>query len=246
MGAELAIDEDGVSAVTILGLPAPPPLALDQVTDALEDALGAAGISMRLLPGQTVEVPSDGSTPLEISAGGLEIALPITISEDLAIPSVPGVPLGLPIGGGIPTTTTVRLASASAGASAGPVGAFFLGGPPEATVPATAGPVTSDPTGAVSSSPPSPGGGATAVSAGEPPPAETASPPPGAAAPVDFATPPVAVSFDFTPAFRWTMFWSLIVLGAGWPLVRRRLSGHAVSPRALLEALGPYDRSMRR
>lgn len=247
LGAELAIDENGLSVVTILGVPAPPSVAIDAVSDQLEAALAELGLSMRLLPGQSVEVPSDGTAPLEISAGGLEIALPITVSDDIAVPSIPGFPLGLPIGGGVPTTTTVRLASAEAGASAGAVGDFFLTDSfdplsPEPTMnpspdPASAGAPLTPPATPTADEPPSP------APAGDSAATETAAPSPTGVAFIDQAEP---IAFDFTPAFRWAVIAAFGALAAGWPLVRRRLAGRAVSPRDLLASLASPSRRVHR
>lgn len=251
LGAEFALDDEGLEIVTILGLPAPPQIALDRVTAQLERNLAELGLSLAVLPGKTVEVPSDGSSPLALEAGGLVVSLPFTIPPDVPIPSIPGVPLGVPIGGGVPTTATVRLASAQVAATAGTVGSIFgddlFSGTPDGS-PTTPGDLgdgaasSSDAAAAGSFGGPSSEADSSPAGSGT----EDGSTSEAAPPPLDPARSGAPLSFDFTPAFRWTMLAALGVLLSGWPLVRRRLAGRSLSAADLVLSLSTSSRRLHR
>lgn len=250
LGAEFVLGDEGLEIVTILGLPAPPAVSLDRVTGQLEQLMAELGLTLKLLPGETVEVPADGSTPLNLRAGGLVLSLPITIPADIPIPSIPGVPLGLPVGGGIPTTATIRLASAQLSATAGSVGSLFG---EDSLVPGLDGPAAAPDLSMGGTSPFSPGAPGSGTF-GDPPSGTSLGTPEGGkegSISDDVASPslgPVGVgapiSFDFTPAFRWTMLAALAAVASGWPLVRRRMTGLSVSSADLMSSLAASSRRL--
>lgn len=251
LGAEFVLGDEGLEIVTILGLPAPPAVSLDRVTRQLEQLMAERGLNLELLPGRTVEVPADGSTPLDLQVGGLVLSLPMTIPAEIPIPSIPGVPLGLPVGGGIPTTATIRLASAQLSATAGSVGSLFgeeSFGPPLDGAGAAPGlstggtsPFSSGSQGSATFGDPS-----TGTSLGTPGPgtANGSTSDDVASLPLGPAGVGVPVSFDFTPAFRWTMFAALAAFASGWPLVRRRMTGLSVSAADLVSSLAASSRRL--
>lgn len=225
LGAELALDDNGLRVVTVLGIPAPPPIVLDGLTAQIERALEGAGLQVRLVEGGLVEGPADGTTTYQNVGAGLEITLPLTIPADVAIPSLP-IPLGIPIGGGIPTNVTVALGRARVSAVAG-TGAGF-GAPSTPQAPTTSGGSTGP-----AAAPPIGGGGTAGSAGGFAAPAAAANvvaPASGGAsgdptAPITPATTVAVALPDFTPAFRWALLTAISAIVLGWPLARRRLAG---------------------
>jgi len=224
LGAELAIDESGVRVVTVLGVPAPPDIAIDRITGLLEGALSDLGIEVRFLDGGVVEGPADGVTTYQAVGSGLQIQVPVTIPESVPIPSLP-IPLGIPVGGGIPTVMTVSLGRASVEAIAGSGSGFG------APVPGGAGSAAPGGTGSSFVPPasatgtrgtPLPLGGAVSATGSVPPGAEAAA---GALPAGQAARPVSAARPDLTPAFRWTLLTAIAAIAMGWPLARRRLTG---------------------
>lgn len=220
LGAELEIDGEGIRVVTILGLPAPPPILLESLTDRIEGLLANLGIELKLIEGTVVEGPADGTTTYENVGAGLQVNVPIVIPADVPIPSLP-IPLGIPVGGGIPTNLTVGLGRARVTALAG--SGLEIAAPPTPTTVAVSGDAPAAPT--------TSGGRTTTGSGGLASPAAPtnlplapSSPSSGGAAVTPAASVAVAAP-DFTPAFRWTLLTALSAIGLGWPLARRRVAG---------------------
>lgn len=244
LGAELALDEGGLRVVTLLGIPAPPPLLIDSVTETLTNLMAQLGLDVRLVDGETVEGPADGLTTVLGGGGGLEITLPVTIPADVPIPSLP-IPLGIPVGGGIPTNVTVALARTAVSAVAGTPTGFDAdlaggagldsGGPPVGGVPTA-------PTGVSVSVGQLPVLGTGTAEPGSLPAAPTA---PSIDGGVGLPVAPATVSRpDLTPAFRWTLLTAIAVILSGWPIARRRLAGvSGLSATALLQSISDPRRS---
>lgn len=232
LGAELAVDEDGLHVVTVLGLPAPPPVVLDGITKNLTSAMAALGLDVRLVDGGTVEGPADALTLVHGGSAGLEITLPVTIPADVAIPSTP-LPLGIPLGAGIPTNFTVSLGRTSISAMAGSMSgfdadtAFDLPGGGTGSSTALGSPITGYPS----------EGGSTVLTGGVELAGSGDAAAPSGGSPL--TTMPSSLSTpDLTAAFRWTLLTGVIVLVAGWPIARRRLAGvPGLSATAILQSL---------
>jgi len=228
LGAEVVIDDEGIRVVTVLGIPQPPPIVIERLTEQIETALAEVGLKVRVLDGSVVEGPADGTTTYQNIASGLEITVPITIPESIPIPSLP-IPLGVPLGGGIPTNVTVALARTRISAVAGSGSGF--GAPLSPATPAIdAGSSAGSPSGGLFASPI--GGGAADFGAGAGSPSVGVGAPAapgsagGASTPPLIPTTTVAATLpDLTPAFRWTFLTALSALVLGWPLARRRLAG---------------------
>lgn len=232
LGAELAIDEDGFRVVTILGLPAPPPAVLDGITKNLTSAMDALGIDVRLVDGGTVEGPADSLTLVRGGGAGLEITVPVTIPADVAIPSTP-LPLGIPLGGGIPTNVTVALGRTSISAMAGSMSGFDadtgfgLPGGGTGSPTALGVPIAGYP----------PGAGSTISSGGVELAGRGDAAAPSTGAPLTTVSSSLSTP-DLTAAFRWTLLTGAFVLVAGWPIARRRLAGvPGLGATAILESL---------
>lgn len=110
LGADAVIDDKGIRITGLPGVPDVPSLSLDALNKELAERLSLEGVAIRLLPGGTAQAPADSLSRATAVAAALEVSYTLTISEDVPIPNIPGVPLGVPAGGGIPTMTTVSLA----------------------------------------------------------------------------------------------------------------------------------------
>lgn len=231
LGAELRLDDEGLHVVSILGLPAPPPVLLEPITRNLQGSLARLGLNVRLADGSVAEGPADGQTTVQGGSRGLEISLPVTIPADVPIPSLP-IPLGIPVGGGIPTTVTIALGRTQIAALTGSGDGFDageladLGGSPD-LAPAPAGGI-----GTGSFDLPSSGVGAAGPGVASPA-------TPSAGPQVGTVTSTVSASRpDLAPAFRWTLVAAAAVIAAGWPTARRRAAGVAgLSASAVLRSM---------
>ena len=212
LGAALTIDDQGFHVVSILGIPAPPPVLLDSLTNQIAQALGKLGLQVRLVQGASVDGPADGTTSYEAIGAGLEVNVPFTIPASIPIPSTP-IPLGIPVGAGVPTNITVALGRAKVDALAGKVAGFgsSSSAAPSATT-SSAGSLGSGSMGGVTS-------GRAATSGATPSAAPIAAPA------VSRAVVPAAAHPDLLPAFRWTLLTAISVLVLGWPIARRRIAG---------------------
>jgi hypothetical protein len=183
-----------------------------------------------LVQGGPVEGPADAKTPVQAVGAGLQITVPVTIPPDVAIPSIPGFPLGIPVGGGIPTNVTISLArtaiTAGSGTQNGFAGSILAGVPPASASRVTAAPA---PPASAAASPLHSALTTAAPAAGA---AVAASPSQPRAVPAAIRTP------DLTPAFRWTLLTAIVALLCGWPLARRRVAGvPGLSASAVLHSL---------
>lgn len=122
LGADAVIDDKGIRITGLPGVPDVPSLSIDALNRELAERLSQEGVAIRLLPGGTTQAPADSLSRATAVAAALEVSYALTISEDVPIPNIPGVPLGVPAGGGIPTVATVSLARTTGAGVSGALG----------------------------------------------------------------------------------------------------------------------------
>lgn len=211
LGAGLQIDEEGVRLVNLPGVPPLPAVTLAQLTETLDTTLDQQGLDVRLVRGEEATSGTEGGSIARSAGPVLRISYPIELPPDFPVPTIPGVPVGVPLGGGVATVLSVSIGHTAGAAAAGgsvDLGALGdLGGPlgPAAGLgdegtnlssPGDSGGASFD--GAAPSVGASGGSGAGVAA------------PPGAAASVQGIRS--SRPGDIVPAFRWLMAVALLVV----------------------------------
>jgi hypothetical protein len=122
LGADAVIDDQGIRITGLPGVPDLPQASVDKLNKELSKRLSQQGLTVRLLRGGEKDAPGDSATAATAVGTALEVSYSLLIPDGVPIPNIPGFPLGVPAGGGIPTVVTVSLARTSGTGVSGALG----------------------------------------------------------------------------------------------------------------------------